>query len=53
MPEQRHIVNDCRKDFMINHNGSDLHHPGIEPESANSKAKALHIELTGWLKLKE
>jgi hypothetical protein len=29
MPEQRYSVNDRRKDFMINHNESDLHRPGI------------------------
>jgi hypothetical protein len=36
MPEQRYSANDRRKDFMINHNESDTHRPGIEPGSPDS-----------------
>jgi hypothetical protein len=42
-------VNDRRKDFMINHNESDLRRPEIEPGSPDSPSKALPIELTGRL----
>jgi hypothetical protein len=31
MTEQRYSANDRRKKFIINHNESDLHRPGIEP----------------------
>jgi hypothetical protein len=33
IPEQRYSANDHRKDFMINHNESDLQRHGIEPIS--------------------
>jgi hypothetical protein len=36
-----------RKDYMINHNESDLNRPGIEPTSSGSQSNALSIELTG------
>jgi hypothetical protein len=46
MPGQRYSVNDRRKDFMIYHNESDLHRPGIEPGSPDSLSNSLPIELT-------
>jgi hypothetical protein len=37
------------KDFMINHNESDLHNSGMKPRSSVSHVSALPIELTGRL----
>jgi hypothetical protein len=49
MPEQRYSVNDHRKGYIINHNKSDLHRPGMEPPAAQFTVQALLIELTGRL----
>lgn len=38
--------NNCRKNFMISRNESDLHHPSIKPRSLNSHSNILPIELT-------
>jgi hypothetical protein len=43
----RYSANDRRKDFIINHNESDLRCQGIEPGSPDSQSNALLIELTG------
>jgi hypothetical protein len=41
-------VNDLRKDFMINHKESDLHHPGTETERGppNLQSDALPVDRT-------
>jgi hypothetical protein len=41
MPEQKYSANDRRKDFMINHNESEMYRPGIEPESPESQCNVL------------
>jgi hypothetical protein len=46
MPEQKYSANDHRKDFMINHNESDLHYQGIKLGLPDSQSNALPIELT-------
>ena len=40
-------ANDRRNNSMINHNKSDLYHPGIEPRSPDSYSNTLPIELIG------
>jgi hypothetical protein len=39
---------DCKKDFMISHNESDLHGPEIALGSPNSQSSNLPIELNGY-----
>jgi hypothetical protein len=49
MLEHRYNANDRNKDFMINHNESELRRPGIEPGSPDSQSNALPIGQTGRL----
>jgi hypothetical protein len=46
IPEQRYIANNRRKDFMINHNKSNLLYLGIDNRSPDSLSNTLPIELT-------
>jgi hypothetical protein len=38
IPEQWYIANNFTKDFIINHNESDLRRPGMEPGSPDSRS---------------
>jgi hypothetical protein len=43
-------VSDRRKEFMINHNESDIRRPGIELGSPDSQSSILPCEVTGQLR---